>query len=97
MVLNARRKHSLQSIAAPLCAVRYCVNYNVSSPYNIIVNVYGLTRTIICAKLCQQTMKDIGVIFDDNLLFDSHIAIATTVNKCQEILSIIKRSFLFIL
>ena len=29
---NVRRKHSLQPIAAPLCAVRYCVNYNVSSP-----------------------------------------------------------------
>ena len=34
MVLNARRKYSLQPIAAPLCAVRYCVNYNVSSPYS---------------------------------------------------------------
>ena len=60
------------------------MNYNVSSPYNIIVNVYGLTRTIICAKLCQQTMKDIGVIFDDNLLFDSHIAIATTVKDAVQ-------------
>ena len=31
---NVRRKHSLQPVAAPLCAVRYCVNYNVSSPYS---------------------------------------------------------------
>ena len=31
---NVRRKHSLQPIAAPLCAVRYCVNYNVSSPFS---------------------------------------------------------------
>ena len=31
---NVRRKHSLQPIAAPLCAVRYCVNYNVSSLYS---------------------------------------------------------------
>ena len=49
---NVRWKHSLQLIAAPLCAVRsknciytymerYCVNYNVSSPY--LVHVYGTT------------------------------------------------------
>ena len=29
---DVRRKHSLQPIAAPLWAVRYCVNYNVGSP-----------------------------------------------------------------
>ena len=30
--LNVRRKHTLQPIAAPLCAVRYYVNYDVISP-----------------------------------------------------------------
>ena len=45
--------------------------------------------------MCQITSttqeKDIRVIFDNNLQFNSHIT--TTVNKCQQILSIIKRSF----
>ena len=48
--------------------------------------------------MCQMTSttqeKDIGVIFDNNLQFNSHIT--TTVKKCQQILSIIKRSFDFI-
>ena len=48
--------------------------------------------------MCQMTSttqeKDIGVIFDNNLQFNSHIT--TTVKKSQQILSIIKRSFDFI-
>ena len=48
--------------------------------------------------MCQMTSttqeKDIGVIFDNNLQFNSHIT--TTVKKCQQILSIIKISIDFI-
>ena len=32
IVKRTHRKHSLQPIAAPLCAVRYYVNYDVISP-----------------------------------------------------------------
>ena len=38
--------------------------------------------------------KDIGVTFDTNLCFNTHIT--TTVRKCQGILSVIKRSFTYI-
>ena len=55
---------------------------------------YMSNQNHMCKIVSTSPEKDIGVIFDDNLLFDSHIA--TTVNKCQGILSIIKRSFLFI-
>ena len=48
----------------------------------------------MCKIMSTNHEKDIGVIFDDNLLCDSHIA--TTVDKCQGILCNIKRSFLFI-
>ena len=49
---------------------------------------YMSNQNHMCKIVSTSHEKDIGVIFDDNLLFDSHIA--TTVNKCQGILSIIK-------
>ena len=48
---------------------------------------YMSNQNHMCKIVSTSHEKDIGVIFDDNLLFDSHIA--TTVNKCQGILSII--------
>ena len=55
---------------------------------------YMSNQNHMCKIVSINHEKDIGVIFDDNLIFDSHIA--TTVNKCQGILSIIKIPFLFI-
>ena len=48
----------------------------------------------ICTITATNKEKDIGVIFDNNLLFNSHIT--ATVNKCQGILSVIKRTFTFL-
>ena len=55
---------------------------------------YMVDQHTMCKMTATPQEKDIGVIFDNNLQFNSHIT--TTVNKCQQILSIIKRSFDFI-
>ena len=48
----------------------------------------------ICTITATNKDKDIGVIFYNNLLFNSHIT--AMVNKCQGILSVIKRTFTFL-
>ena len=55
---------------------------------------YMVDQHTMCKMTATPQEKDIGVIFDNNLQFNSHIT--TTVDKCQQILSIIKRSFDFI-
>ena len=48
----------------------------------------------MCKIVSTNHDKDIGVTFDNNLLFNSHIS--STVKKCQSILSIIKRTVTFL-
>ena len=48
----------------------------------------------ICTITATNKEKDIGVIFDNNLLFNSHIT--AMVNKCLGILSVIKWTFTYL-
>ena len=61
--------------------------------YDYYIHVYMADQHTMCKMTSTPQEKDIGVIFDNNLQFNSHIT--TTVKKCQQI-SIIKRSFDFI-
>ena len=74
--------------------VNKCKVLHFNKGENNQYDYYMVDQHTMCKMTATPQEKDIGVIFDNNLQFNSHIT--TTVNKCQQILSIIKRSFDFI-
>ena len=51
------------------------------------------TETISIIKCSEEKDLALGVIFDENLLFDSHIQ---SINKSNQMIGIIRRTFTYI-
>ena len=54
--------------------------------------MHNETETILITKCSEE--KDLGVIFDENLLFDSHIQ--SIINKSNQMIGIIRRTFTYL-